>query len=59
MTQNTDRRMPTFKTLAAGIALALSLASGSSFAQHAYPTPDAAAQAFARSWEEKKEGPLA
>jgi Protein of unknown function (DUF2950) len=46
MTQNTDRRMPTFKTLAAGIALALSLASAPSFAQHAYPTPDAAAQAF-------------
>jgi len=46
MMQNTDRRMPTFKTLAAGIAVALSLASGPLFAQHAYPTPDAAAQAF-------------
>ncbi len=47
MTHNNDRRMPTFKTLAAGFAVALSLASGPSFAQHAYPTPDAAAQAFA------------
>jgi hypothetical protein len=46
MTQKTHRRMPTFKTLAAGIAVALSLASGPSSAQHAYPTPDAAAQAF-------------
>ncbi|MDM0110870.1 DUF2950 domain-containing protein [Variovorax sp. J22R133] len=40
--------MPSFKTLAAAAAFAaLSLASGASFAQHAYPSPDAAAQAFA------------
>ena len=35
-----------FKMLAASAVMALSLASGSSFAQKAYPTPDVAAQAF-------------
>ncbi|MDM0072778.1 DUF2950 domain-containing protein [Variovorax sp. J2P1-59] len=34
------------KMLAASVVVALSLASGASFAQKAYPTPDAAAQAF-------------
>ncbi|MGJ7509030.1 DUF2950 domain-containing protein [Variovorax sp. GT1P44] len=35
-----------FKILAASVTVALSLASAPSFAQKAYPTPDAAAQAF-------------
>ena len=39
-------RTPSLKTLGAAVALALSLASGSSIAQRAYPTPDAASQAF-------------
>src|SRR5437868_14825007 len=37
---------PLFKRFAAALAVTLSLASGSSFAQRAYPTPDAAAEAF-------------
>ena len=36
-----------FKALAASAVMTLSLASGASFAQKAYPTPDAAAQALA------------
>lgn len=35
-----------FKRFAAAVAITLSLASGASFAQRAYPTPEAAAQAF-------------
>ncbi|MGJ7509855.1 DUF2950 domain-containing protein [Variovorax sp. GT1P44] len=53
MTQPTEHRIralfpatATFRTLAAVLTAALCLASGSSFAQRAYPTPDAAAQAF-------------
>jgi hypothetical protein len=55
MAQDTQRQSRTawlnlgkFKSLAAGtaMALSLSLASGSVYAQHAYSSPDAAAQAF-------------
>jgi hypothetical protein len=52
MTQSIHQKVPTMslhntcKTLAAAIAITLSLAAGSASAQKAYPTPDAAAQAF-------------